>query len=411
MGSGGKVARAYASLLEDMWSGDYSKLAPKDLKATVASFAPQFNNYYQHDSQEFCSFLMDGLHEDLNRVHHKPYVKDIEGMGMDDAQAAMDSWKNHLLRHDSIIVDHCQGMHRSHITCPNCGNQSIKFDVYSSISLPLHNHPNTNDKIIPLSTCLELFTAGERLDEENAWYCPKCDTHVCALKKMTLWTTPDILIINLKRFTFDTCKRKGGIVRSKIDNKVDFPVDRLDMQPYIMGVIDPQSPPIYQLFGVSEHTGRTANSGHYTATVRNSRDEKWYRYNDSHVGSTTGDAAISGGAYLLFYKRIGSNLKWAGMEKLMNQTKHPTSLSHNNKINGGGAEQQQHHPQNNNNTTSLKNNNNSSSFIESPPSTPQKVDRDGFTQVTSKKKKKSKGGQHQPSHVSSSAIKLNSQQQ
>jgi len=59
-GSGGIVARAYASLLNDMWSGEYCTLAPSILKTTVAQFAPQFNNCLQHDSQEFCSFLMDG---------------------------------------------------------------------------------------------------------------------------------------------------------------------------------------------------------------------------------------------------------------------------------------------------------------------------------------------------------------
>ncbi len=73
-----------------------------------------------------------------------------------------------------------------------------------------------------------------------------------------------------------------------------------------------------KLFGVSEHTGTTANSGHYTATVRNSEDGNWYRYNDSHVGTTSGDAAVTGGAYLLFYQRVKGSLRWAGMEKQMN---------------------------------------------------------------------------------------------
>ena len=61
--------------------------------------------------------------------------------------------------------------------------------------------------------------------------------------------------------------------------------------------------------------GTTANSGHYTATVRNSQDGNWYRYNDSNVGTTSGDAAVTGGAYLLFYQRVKGSLRWAGMEK------------------------------------------------------------------------------------------------
>lgn len=74
---------------------------------------------------------------------------------------------------------------------------------------------------------------------------------------------------------------------------------------------------LFKLFGVSEHTGSTANSGHYTATVRNSRDSNWYKYNDSHVGSSSGEASVTGGAYLLFYKRAKGTSRWAGLEKAM----------------------------------------------------------------------------------------------
>jgi len=114
---------------------------------------------------------------------------------------------------------------------------------------------------------------------------------------------------------------------------VNFPIDRLDLTEYVLGPIDPNAPPIYKLFGVSEHSGTTANTGHYTATVRNSEDGNWYRYNDSNVGFTSGDAAINsnvgftsgdaaitGGAYLLFYQRIKGSLRWAGMEKELNGT-------------------------------------------------------------------------------------------
>ena len=315
LGSGGNVALAYASLLKKMWGGEYSVLAPRLLKQTVANFAPQFDNSYQHDSQEFCQFLLDGLHEDLNRVKTKPYVEDLEGFGQEDNKTSIEAWRKHLLRHDSVVVDHCQGMHRSHLTCPHCGRESIKFDIYSSISLPLVTFKDQST--INLEDCIEKFMEGEQLDERNAWYCPSCRKHVCALKMIALWSTPDILIFHLKRFTFDTCMTSGSMLRSKIDTKVEFPIERLDLTKHVLGTIDPSAPPIYKLFGVSEHTGLTANSGHYTATVRNSIDNQWYRCNDSHVGQTSGEASITGGAYVLFYQRANGISKWGGMHKVM----------------------------------------------------------------------------------------------
>lgn len=42
---------------------------------SVGRFAPQFSGYQQQDSQELMAFLLDGLHEDLNRIKKKPYVE------------------------------------------------------------------------------------------------------------------------------------------------------------------------------------------------------------------------------------------------------------------------------------------------------------------------------------------------
>ena len=62
-----------------------SYYAPKSLKQSVARYAPQFSGYSQQDSQEFMSFLLDGLHEDLNLIKQKPYMdkKDDDGKADD----------------------------------------------------------------------------------------------------------------------------------------------------------------------------------------------------------------------------------------------------------------------------------------------------------------------------------------
>ena len=41
----------------------------------MGRFAPQFSGYQQQDSQEVMAFVLDGLHEDLNRIHKKPYIE------------------------------------------------------------------------------------------------------------------------------------------------------------------------------------------------------------------------------------------------------------------------------------------------------------------------------------------------
>ena len=56
------------------------------------------------------AFLLDGLHEDLNRVIMKTYVEEKDTTSLPDVEAAQISWTNHLKRNNSVIVDMFQGM-------------------------------------------------------------------------------------------------------------------------------------------------------------------------------------------------------------------------------------------------------------------------------------------------------------
>ena len=81
----GALAKSYGDLLENMWSGDNSYLAPRQFKMMIGKHAPQFSGYQQHDSHELLAFLLDGLHEDLNLVKKKPYVDmDMKTEGRED---------------------------------------------------------------------------------------------------------------------------------------------------------------------------------------------------------------------------------------------------------------------------------------------------------------------------------------
>ena len=55
--------------------GDTASVSPSNFKYQLGKFAPQFQGYGQQDSQELLAFLLDGLHEDLNRIKRKPYIE------------------------------------------------------------------------------------------------------------------------------------------------------------------------------------------------------------------------------------------------------------------------------------------------------------------------------------------------
>uniref|UniRef100_A0A3P9KCG4 Ubiquitin carboxyl-terminal hydrolase n=1 Tax=Oryzias latipes TaxID=8090 RepID=A0A3P9KCG4_ORYLA len=524
LGMRGEIAEAYADLVKQMWLSRSSYVAPRTFKTQVGRFAPQFSGYQQQDSQELLAFLLDGLHEDLNRVKKKPYLALRDAEGREDEIVAKEAWKNHRLRNDSVIVDIFHGLFKSTLVCPVCSKVSVTFDPFCYLTLPLpmkkdrtmevflvrsdpqskptqyravvpklgtvadlcsalsklcgippenmvvadvYNHrfhkiyrrddglnqimekddifvyevqeedsermnlpvylrerqskhaasssstllfgqpllitvPRHNltadvlyDKILerigpepenglseeeeetsdlengskaqktklftfsvvnfygtanisslpcegnvlklnPHSTvaidwdteskklfydeqeaeayekhesmlqpqkkkttvalrdCIELFTTMETLGEHDPWYCPTCKKHQQATKKFDLWSLPRILVVHLKRFSYNRCWR------DKLDTVVDFPIRDLNMSEF---VCDPKaSPYIYDLIAVSNHYGGMGG-GHYTAYAKNKLDGKWYYFDDSSVSSATDDQIVTKAAYVLFYQR------------------------------------------------------------------------------------------------------------
>jgi len=138
LGMKGELAKAFANLTKEIWTVDsMSSVAPREIKKKIGYFAPQFVGFQQHDSQEFVAFLLDGLHEDLNRVRQKPSVELKESDGRPDEIVSEEAWQRHLLRNNSIIVDLFQGQFKSTLVCPDCERVSVTFDPMMYLSLPL----------------------------------------------------------------------------------------------------------------------------------------------------------------------------------------------------------------------------------------------------------------------------------
>ncbi|XP_038154331.1 ubiquitin carboxyl-terminal hydrolase 11 [Cyprinodon tularosa] len=137
LGMKGEIAEAYADIIKQMWSGRHYSVVPRVFKTKVGHFASQFLGYQQHDSQELLSFLLDGLHEDLNRVKNKEYIELRDADGRPDQEVAEEAWRNHLRRNDSVIVDTFHGLFKSTLVCPECNKVSVTFDPFCYLSVPL----------------------------------------------------------------------------------------------------------------------------------------------------------------------------------------------------------------------------------------------------------------------------------
>ena len=138
LGSGGRIAIQYYLLQQQLWSGENKPpFSPKLLKDQLGRMNQSFSGYQQQDAQEMMNFLIDYLHEDLNRIKKKPYIEDTESEGRPDADVAAEAWANYKRRNDSHLDDIFQGQEKSQLTCPECGFISVKFDNFSVLSLPV----------------------------------------------------------------------------------------------------------------------------------------------------------------------------------------------------------------------------------------------------------------------------------
>ena len=119
-------------------------------------------------------------------------------------------------------------------------------------------------------------------------------------KQMEIYKANQILVMAFKRFS------RGF----KVKDYVDFPIEGLDIGPYIKSNWyfyagnKEKKPIIYDLYGVVNHYG-TLSGGHYTAYCKNFLSNEWHEFDDSRVSKINPRDAVTESAYVLFYRKRG----------------------------------------------------------------------------------------------------------
>nr|XP_048315985.1 ubiquitin carboxyl-terminal hydrolase 8 isoform X2 [Myodes glareolus] len=238
LGHKGEVAEEFGIIMKALWTGQYRYISPKDFKVTIGKINDQFAGSSQQDSQELLLFLMDGLHEDLNKADNRKRHKEENNDHLDDFKAAEHAWQKHKQLNESIIVALFQGQFKSTVQCLTCHKKSRTFEAFMYLSLPLASTSKCT-----LQDCLRLFSKEEKLTDNNRFYCSHCRARRDSLKKIEIWKLPPVLLVHLKRFSYD------GRWKQKLQTSVDFPLENLDLSQYVIG--PKNSLKKYNLFSVS----------------------------------------------------------------------------------------------------------------------------------------------------------------
>lgn len=120
----------------------------------------------------------------------------------------------------NLLKNTWSGKLSSQLICKGCPHRYERDDPFFTIPLDIKKKANIQE-------ALEVFVKGEMLEQDNAYFCEKCNQKRDTLKRSCVKTLPNTLILNLKRFefNFDTMRKV------KLNDSCEFPMV-LDMYPY-----------------------------------------------------------------------------------------------------------------------------------------------------------------------------------
>ncbi|NP_957281.2 ubiquitin carboxyl-terminal hydrolase 20 [Danio rerio] len=149
--------------------------------------------------------------------------------------------------------------------------------------------------MVTLEDCLAAFFAADELKGDNMYSCERCKKLRNGVKYCKVLRLPEILCIHLKRF------RHEVMYSFKINSHVSFPLEGLDLKPFLAKE-SPSQITTYDLLSVICHHG-TAGSGHYIAYCQNVINGQWYEFDDQYVTEVHETVVQNAEAYVLFYRK------------------------------------------------------------------------------------------------------------
>lgn len=253
-------------------------------KLFATEFSPQFAGNSQQDAHEYLTALIQQIDSSCKAIQ-----------SLSKNSCSVEKENKSTTRNLGLP---CQSsLHFKMETEFECTNVFCKFkrcvveDFFSlSLDLPLEESAEKLD----IRKLMSSFS-GKR---ERDLRCEKCKNNR-VFSKTQFSSAPNILIVHLKRFSFDSERQTS----SKRTDIVSVPKS-LDISEFSGSARTP-----FRLFAIVNHFGDRAQSGHYLCDLSTSSN-LWSRRNDSTESTIEENTALetaSRSGYLLFYTKSNSS--------------------------------------------------------------------------------------------------------
>lgn len=286
------ISEAFYELLLQIYDNNNQEdyINPGGFVEKFTSLHNQFYGNQEHDSQEFCRFLLQDFNCELNSVTNPSVYK--KEMAYDrDKKKMFKNYKNDChTKENSIITDIFIGYFSFEYNC-ECGFKEFSFSQFLDLPVQMNTGINGFDLFQMLQNN---FYKKSYVDMgENCRFCKRTSKKEEIMRVAYL---PQVLIISLQRIN-----PKNGM---KNDAPVRF-YEGLDLREIIDAEISDGSSTKYNLFAITNHIGEI-NTGHYFSYIK--IDKNWYCFEDSKVYKVGYKINMtSKEVYTLFYMR--SNVK------------------------------------------------------------------------------------------------------
>jgi len=224
--------------------------APLIPKKMVGEKYKLFGGFLQNDSHEFMILLFDILEEAMKKEYEVKHNNEIAN----------------LYDHRIMSTLKCK------LKGCNFISTTKSFNRFLSLEIP-------DKKNLELDDCYREFKAKEKLEDDERWFCEKCEKKRIASKKLNIESWSKHLIIQLKRF------KCGPRSITKNNNLINVPLIWRHN---------------YSLSGFIIHSGGP-RGGHYISVAQ--INSKWILFDDATASEISIKQVnkLASHAYILYY--------------------------------------------------------------------------------------------------------------